>query len=454
MQNIGIDSFSIAIPSLYLSIDSLAEARNIDPKKLNLGLGLYKMSIPDIFQDVITLAADALCELIQKENLNPTEISRIYVGSECGVDSSKPIGSFLLQLMEQKLGAGTFRHCDTVDFTFACIGGVDALQNCLDYIRLNPQEKAIVITTDIAKYDLNSTGEYTQGAGAIAMLVTENPRLLTVNPTFSVSTDGVFDFFKPRRTTATALLDDPDFIQKNNLTETELHIYKDQPVFDGQYSNQCYIDRIKEAYQSFKNKCQNTENFNKNLYENWFAINMHLPYAFQGRRTFVEIVAQENPMLFHEQTGANDKEKTKSLAGTAFYKNLIAQKIQPSEIASGEVGNIYTGSIFLGLASTLTQFLNENKTISGQKMGFIAYGSGSKSKVFEGIVSSDWKQQTAKIQLNEKLQQRTEIDFETYEKIHTKSLKTNILEPNNQFYLKKIETEIPHLLGARYYDFQ
>ena len=32
--------------------------------------------------------------------------------------------------------------------TFACIGAVDALQTCLDFIRLNPNKKAIVIATD------------------------------------------------------------------------------------------------------------------------------------------------------------------------------------------------------------------------------------------------------------------------------------------------------------------
>jgi hydroxymethylglutaryl-CoA synthase len=48
----------------------------------------------------------------------------------------------------------------TCRFTFACIAGVDAIQNCLDFIKLNPDKKAIVVTTDIAKYDLNSGGEY------------------------------------------------------------------------------------------------------------------------------------------------------------------------------------------------------------------------------------------------------------------------------------------------------
>ena len=37
----------------------------------------------------------------------------------------------------------------------------------------------IVIVSDIAKYDIGSSGEYTQGAGAVAILVKQNPRLLS-----------------------------------------------------------------------------------------------------------------------------------------------------------------------------------------------------------------------------------------------------------------------------------
>jgi hydroxymethylglutaryl-CoA synthase len=62
--------------------------------------------------------------------------------------------------MEQKFEKTLYQNA--VDFTFACIGGVDAMQNCIDYVTLNQTKKAIVVTTDLAKYDLNSTGEYTR----------------------------------------------------------------------------------------------------------------------------------------------------------------------------------------------------------------------------------------------------------------------------------------------------
>ena len=137
IMNVGIDSISFDIPKIYLPISTLAIHRGIEPEKLTKGLGLQKMSFPDVHQDVVTFAANACLKLIKQEELNPSEISRIYVGSESGVDSSKPIGSYVLSLLESQLGEKTLRNCDVVDLTFACIGAVDALQNCLDYIRLN-----------------------------------------------------------------------------------------------------------------------------------------------------------------------------------------------------------------------------------------------------------------------------------------------------------------------------
>jgi hydroxymethylglutaryl-CoA synthase len=153
----GIDAISFDVANIHLPIKTLALARNIEPEKLEKGLGLLKMTLPDTHQDTIVFGANALTKLILENEINLSEISRIYVGTESAIDSSKPISSFLISLMEQKFGQDTLAECDVVDFTFACIGGVDALQNCLDFVKLNPNKKAIVVTTDFAKYDLNST---------------------------------------------------------------------------------------------------------------------------------------------------------------------------------------------------------------------------------------------------------------------------------------------------------
>ena len=439
-MKVGIDSLAFDVPKLHLPIKTLAENRNIEPEKLIKGLGLHKMTFPDVHQDVVTFAANAVYKLIQQEQLNPNEIARIYVGTESGVDASKPVASYVATLIEQQLGHGTLRHCDTLDMTFACIGAIDALQTSLDFIRLNPTKKAIVVATDTAKYDLNSTGEYTQGAGAIAMLITADPRVISFGAEVGVSAQGVFDFFKPRRyVSKNDLLNTTDNPEWNGILENEIAFYKEQPVFDGHYSNQCYINRITEAYAHYKEITHQ----NEILFHNWENILMHLPYCFQARRTFIEIYASELQL----------QEDTKTLSKSADYLELVNQKIMPSERASGQVGNMYTGSIFLGLLSTLCHHFQNQTEIAGKKLGFIAYGSGSKSKVFEGHIEPQWKSVIQNIPLFETLDTSHEIDFETYLALHKKEQKSSIVTPKNEFVLQSIERENPVLLGARYYEY-
>ncbi|MCC9043359.1 hydroxymethylglutaryl-CoA synthase [Myroides sp. M-43] len=450
-MKVGIDSLAYFIPKIHLPIDTLAIARNIEPLKLTKGLGLQKMALLDTYQDVITMAANAAYSLLQDNpTVLPQDIAKIYVGTESGLDNSKPIASYTLGLLEQIYGQGTFRNCDAVDHTFACIGAVDAMQNAIDFIKANPTKKAIVIATDYAKYDLASTGEYTQGAGAIALLITVNPRVLAFIGQTGVATDSVFDFFKPYHS-----------IEKQSITgnatneawhgieETEISIHKDQPVFEGQYSNECYINRITEAYTHFK-KLNSKQN--KKVYQDWKAILMHLPYCFQGRRTFHEIVLQENPTLI-DRTADNAKDQIKAFAKSEEYMQIVNSKISPSELASGDVGNIYTGSIFLGLLSTLTHFADTKENLIDSTLGFIAYGSGSKSKVFEAEVQSTWQEGLPKTSIFKTLKQSEAIDFNTYVALHKKEQKTAIRTASNEFVLDYIESSIPHLLGARYYKF-
>nr|WP_315132506.1 hydroxymethylglutaryl-CoA synthase [uncultured Flavobacterium sp.] len=446
----GIDAITFDVAKIHLPIKTLAIARNIEPEKLEKGLGLIKMTLPDTHQDTVVFGANALTKLIQDNNINLNEIARIYVGTESAIDNSKPISSFLVSLMEQKFGENILSECDVVDFTFACIGGVDALQNCIDFVTLNPTKKAIVVTTDFAKYDLNSTGEYTQGAGAVAMLITSNPRIIAFENHWATSTKGVFDFFKPYRTISKQQITGNTTNESwfENL-ESEVEIHKDQPVFDGQYSNQCYMDRTRDAYFSFK-KIKNTA---ETVYDTWESIVMHLPYAFQGRRMLSEIYALDasNKIISGEENATEYQNKLKEVSKSETYRDFVAQKLQPAEIASSLIGNLYTGSIFMGLLSTLAHFHDNKIEVSDKKFGFLAYGSGSKSKVFEGTIQSEWKSAIANINLFETLEKSIEIDFETYEKLHKKEQKQPVQQPRKEWILDRIETEIPNLLGARYY---
>lgn len=438
----GIEAASYYVPSLYLEIKDLAEKRGIEPAKLEKGLGLHKMGFPDVHEDAATFAAEALLKLIQDYNINPKEISRIYLGTESALDAAKPTASYAMQMVEKVLekefGERVFRNCDVVDMTFACIGAVDALHNSLDFVRANPDKKAVVIASDYAKYELASSGEYTQGGGAVAVLISSKPDLIEIENNWGVATESVFDFFKPRR-----------HFKKEDLTNApesfpeKIEIFTDEPVFDGQYSNQCYQDRIREAYDHYKE----ITGLNK-PYENWKYLIFHLPYAFHGKRVFTEIYSLENDLSYETP------EEQKAVARSEEYLQFINDKIEKSQRASSEIGNMYTASIFMALLSALQTSFNENEELTGLEIGFLGYGSGSKSKVFAGKVSENWKKVTEKWNLFESLKNRIAIDFETYEKLHRKQLENSVNENYKGFGLKSVELENPVLKGARYYDYQ
>lgn len=453
---IGIDDMAFYAPKLYLDIRTLAEKREIPYEKLSQGLGLNKMAVCDAHEDAATMAAEAIAELIERNQLDPRRIGRIYLGTESALDMAKPTATYAVEMLIQRLapqyGADCFRNCDVLDMTFACIGAIDALQNTLEWVAADRERIGIVVASDIAKYELKSSGEYTQGAGAVAMLVTHNPRLLAIRPVFGVATESVHDFFKPRR---------------ERFCET--------PVFDGQYSNQCYQNRMTEALADFRRKAIKAKLFRESQYpalsERWERMIFHLPYAFHAKRMYVEPFVEERKKkgvwekdaakygLSQPQRAAFDDEKSYEKAKTAFlksvadsplYRHFAAKKLEKAQRASQETGNLYTASIFLALMSTLESDANENNALQGKRLGFVAYGSGSKSKVFEAVVQKNWQAVAQKFRVFERLNKRQAIDYDQYEHLHTGEQRSPVTQESRRWGLVKISSE-GVLLGARFY---
>jgi hydroxymethylglutaryl-CoA synthase len=458
-MTIGIDDMALYVPKLFLDIRALAEKREIPYDKLSRGLGLYKMAICDVHEDAATMAAEAIVELIERNNLDPRQIGRVYLGTESALDGAKPTATYAVQMAQKRLekqwGADCFRHCDVLDMTFACIGAVDALQISLDWVAADQRNIGIVVASDIAKYELHSTGEYTQGAGAVAMLVKAQPRLLAVQRTFGVAMESVHDFYKPRR-----------------------EHYCETPIFDGQFSNQCYQNRMSEALIDFRKRAtqdgvMQTGQFPA-LSERWARMIFHLPYSFHAKRMFVEQFVEERKekgawekdtakykLLNPENTPSPDP-KTQEKARSAFlksvsesdlYKKFVAEKLEKAQRASQETGNLYTASIFLALMSTLECDLAENTALDKKRFGFIAYGSGSKAKVFEATVQKGWENVVRHFKVFEKITERQPISYDQYEALHKGTQKTTVVAQKGRWALDHIGQE-GVTLGARYYEMQ
>lgn len=499
--SVGIDDMALYVPSLYLPIRTIAEKRGIVYEKLSKGLGLEQLAIPDVHEDTATMAANAVVEIIEKNQIDPNKIGRIYLGTESALDGAKPTATYVLEMLRRKYrakyGKQCFLNCDVVDLTFACIGGVDALQNTLDWVKGDISRIGIVVCSDFAKYELASTGEYTQGAGAIAMLVKHNPRLLAIGDTFGVASMGVHDFFKPKKevdklqiirevlnlagvthiSAEATLAKLGDSLEVKGIlddNDSKLSIRKDTPVFDGQYSNFTYQNRIREAYANFKNKkiAAGVLRENQAVLGNWERIIFHLPYAAHGRRIASELFmielkaigkwadfAKENDLAAPQQTDFADEalfnkansQFLRAITKTKGYKEFTINKLAKAEVASSGVGNMYACSIFLALMGTLEEDFLENNALEGKDFGFIGYGSGSKSKVFEAQVQPAWKEVVQSFQIKQKLALRTALDYPTYEALHRMQIKKSVIAPKEEFALASISTETMKE-GARYYE--
>lgn len=476
MSNTGIDAIAFYVPQLYVSMDNLAEARGIPAEKLKKGLGLQKMAVPNVGEDAATFAANALLNLITQNNINPNDIGRVYLGTESAIDGSKPTATYAVEIVENELaktyGERSFKHCDVLDMTFACVGAVDALHNSIDWVKQDVNRKAVVIASDLSKYDINSTGEYTQGAGAVAVLVSHNPSIIEINNVWGVASKSEGDFFKPRRTYKKAELLKTVFKDLNLDTSDEkinefmassesdfwsdgsdiVEVFKEEPVFDGQFSNACYNDRITEALSHFKS--QKDIAFNND----WHKIVFHLPYAFHGRRIIFDnwlnwIKSSNIYRELENEIGrfedSDKKEWSKNAYKSKLYSTFINTKIAQGELASSEIGNMYTASIFMSLLSLLSDSYNKNTDLSGKTIGFIAYGSGSKSKVFEGVIQENWSSKVSLIKLFETLNQRASIDVDTYENIHRSKIETPI-HNGSRISLDFIEREETNYCLRRY----
>jgi hydroxymethylglutaryl-CoA synthase len=453
--SVGIDAFGFYIPKHFLPIEKLALKRNIPSEKLTLGLGLKSMAVCEKHETTDFMAAQSILDLCNEweqktgQKFDFNDVDKIYLGTESSIDSAKPSITYAIEHLKANLHYD-LTHIDFLDMTFACIGGIDAMLICVDYVRLNPSKKCIVVVSDNAIYDLETGGEYTQGAGAIAVLITHKPSILEIDSsTVGVSTANDFDFYKPLRSfskeqilreaahrlgcsddkISQALFDlnhekvpykegslegvIPSFW---NLPEDTIHVHRKQPVYDGKHSNDCYEERIAQALNQFSKKHSTPIS----QFSTWI---FHLPYAFQGRRTasknWWEHIAKHQPEIVQKINQEIDSvpesaEWWKSLAKCTEYKKFVQSTIARTETLSSQLGNLYTGSIFMAAVSAL---ISDDFT-SEKPILFLSYGSGSKSKVFAAQPQRSIIPETLKKQILSKLEERSEINFETYELWH------------------------------------
>ena len=457
----GIDDISIYIPRLYIDASEFAEARGLDPIKLEKGLGVSQMAIVDANQDPACLAANGCLKIMQKNKLSPEDIGRLYVSTESSFDESKAMNSYVVGMLEQVYGQGAFEHCGGVETKFACVSGSYALYDNTNWIRAGEAEGkyALVVVSDIAKYDLGSSGEMTQGAGSVVMLLNDNPRLLAFDP----------------KVTATSIKDEYDFYRPFG---------KETPIVHGQYSNLLYMIQVRKALEAYKKKVISTGLINlepgETILDHMDYINMHLPYSNMGRKALAYLVRHEwrqlprwkkilqeigveepipndprgtiESVLGDGEFMAKDHEFTKLFTKTQEYQEVYESKLASSLIASSMIGNLYTASLYLGFRSSLEFEYQKGINLDGKRVGFGSYGSGSSAMVFSGVIQPEYEEIVKNMNLEMEIGERRKLTLEEYENLHENKLspEESMLKGQKEFVLVDVKTETESRGERRY----
>lgn len=347
-MNIGIDKIGFAAPDYVLDLADLAQARNVDPNKFKIGLLQSEMAVAPVTQDIISLGAKAAEAILTEENKQT--IDMVIVGTESSVDQSKAAAVTIHGL----LGIQPFAR--SIEMKEACYGATAGLSLAKSHISQFPESKVLVIASDIAKYGVASGGEPTQGAGAVAMLVTANPRTLVLNNDNVCQTRDIYDFWRPN--------------------------YDKYPRVDGKFSTEQYTDCLTTTFDYYQQKTGKT-------LKDFAAMCLHIPFSKQGLKG-LQAIAQD--------------EETLSRLTERFQEAIVYNKV---------VGNIYTGSIFLSLLSLLE---NSRALESGDQILFYSYGSGAVCEIFSGSLVEGYQNYLEENRL-EQLNERTKLSVEEYEQV-------------------------------------
>ncbi|WP_338209427.1 hydroxymethylglutaryl-CoA synthase [Lactiplantibacillus paraxiangfangensis] len=354
-MKVGIDKMHFASSHLYVDMTELARARGAEPDKYLIGIGQAQMAVIPPSQDIVTLAANAAYPMLTQADIDAIDL--LIVGTESGIDNSKASAIYVARLL------GLNRRCRTIEMKEACYAGTAGVQLAQEHVRVHPDKKALVIGADIARYGLNTPGEPTQGGGAVAMLISADPQVLALGTDSTLLSQDVMDFWRP--------------------------LYRSEALVDGKYSSNIYVDYFQDVFKGYLSET-------KTRAEDLTALVFHLPYTKMGLKALRSAL----PMV----------SETKQEAWVAHFE--CARKL------NRQVGNLYTGSLYLSL---LSQLLTDPDLQVGNELGLFSYGSGAEGEFYTGIIQPGYLT-GIDLGLPQRLARRQRVDVATYEKCFNQQL--------------------------------
>ena len=357
---VGIDEVCFYSPQYYIELKTIAAARGLNPTKYVNGLGQEKMAVPPPGEDIITMAANAATGVVA--HTDRSTITTLLFATESGIDQSKAGGIYVHHLL------GLSERCRVFEIKQACYGATAGLQMAIPMIRQQPDQKVLLIATDIARYGLGTAGEATQGGGAVAMIISANPRLVAFDSESGFYTEDVMDFWRPN--------------------------YRSEALVDGKKSIRVYIKALLETWQQYHSKTNRTlMDFERFCY--------HLPFTNMAETAHSRLLKVSKVDISREK---------------------VCDQIHDSLIYNKEIGNSYAASLYICLASLLD---HSNGGLENKRIAFFSYGSGCMAEFFSGVICADYQQHLHKNFHDHTLRNRQGLAYGEYEEFYSFSLPTD-----------------------------
>lgn len=447
-MTVGVSGVCLYVPPHRVSLESWCDWTGANWDKVQAVVGRsFRVKGPG--HSLYTMAASAVLQLIEKYDVDPGDVGMLVLGTESSTDNAA--GAVIVRGMvdeglEAKGMPRLARDIEVPEVKHACLGGIYGMKQSLRYLSVDGRgRKAIVVSADIAEYERGSTGEPTQGAGAVAMLLEEDPKLLSIDLTRAASASSYRgpDFRKPFGR----------FLEPSYAHGVErVH---DFPVFNGKYSTACYLDEVLSALDSMFVKAGNQDRV---AYHHAVdRVFFHRPYrritetawalsylaALSGsdehrgaleelctkadvdpERMMAEIAAGRDLFASVKDGQLPDDpfpqtmRVIRALRSTDAHKDLVHAKLELGSEPMMELGNVYTASLPAWIAAALDEAATRDDVKPGEEWLLVGYGSGNAAEAIPATLAQDFRAAAKKIDFASALENPIDLDQSQYEAIH------------------------------------
>jgi hydroxymethylglutaryl-CoA synthase len=482
----GVSGMSIYVPRLRVSLEDWCGWTGNSWDKIQAVVG-RSFRVPGRHENVYTMAANAVIRLIQNYDIDPTQVGFLGLGTESSTDNAA--GAVIVRGMVDRgleaLGRPRLsRHMEVPEFKHACLGGMYALKAAVRYASCDAGDRVgIVVCADVAEYERGSTGEQTQGAGAVALLVTKQAKLFEIDLAHAGCASDYRgpDFRKPFARHFT----------KAYAPNTQR--MSDFPIFSGKYSTFSYLDETVHAVEDMLRKLNVSAG---KYYDSVHSLFFHRPYQMMPIQAmsflYVRGLARgdhhrdELKQLCNEAGVSMDKviaealstpdlyaqvrelgadvadpyEGTTAVAGlvrkSARFRELLLKKMSMGSTFVRDLGNLYSAALPSWLAAAFDEAAQKGVDLTNRPMVAVGYGSGDAAESWPIRAVPGWEAAAKRIQVSKAVAAPIDLSREQYEALHDGREVEIEYQPQDEFAISHVgEKYDPSFqdLGVEYYQY-